>query len=112
MAVSVRITRGQPVSDLCCCSLWQEQKPAECRVNRNNLSGLELRDMVGEKTAALAFFFKGVISRGISVCRAQSGHWLLLLAVGVFTEPQRLSVRFLSKFLCPRIAQERRKSQE
>lgn len=53
----------------------------------------------------LWLFFKGVISHGISVCRAQSGHWLLLLAVGVFSESQRLSVRFLSKFLCPRITQ-------
>lgn len=71
MAVSVRITRGQPVSDLCCCSLWQEQKPAECRVNRNNLSGLELRDMVGEKTAALAFFLR-VLSVVVYQCAGLS----------------------------------------
>lgn len=51
-----------------------------------------------ERKLLLWLFFKGVISHGISVCRAQSGHWLLLLAVWVFTELQRLSVRFLSKF--------------
>lgn len=59
-----------------------------------------------ERKLLLWLFLKGVISHGISVCRAQSGHWLLLMAVWVFTEPQRLSMRFLSKFLCPRVTQD------
>lgn len=33
------------------------------------------------------------------MCKAQSGHWLLLLAVGVFTEPQRLSEIFVKNFV-------------
>lgn len=79
MAVPVRITRGQPVSDLCCCCLWQEQKPAECGLSRNNPSGLKHRDTMAEKTAALAFF-KGVISHWyISV---HGSAWPLALALG------------------------------
>lgn len=58
VAVPVRITRGQPVSDLSCCSLWQEQEPAECGLSGNNPSGLEHRDTMREKTAALAFFLR------------------------------------------------------
>lgn len=79
MVVPVRITRGQPVSDLCCCSLWQEQKPAECGLSRNNPSGLEHRDIMGEKTAALAFFKGCYQSWYISV---QGSVWPLALALG------------------------------
>lgn len=71
MAVPVRITRGQPVSDLCCCSLCQEQKPAECGLSRNNPSGLKHRDTMGEKTAALAFFLR-VLSVMVYQCAGLS----------------------------------------
>lgn len=49
------------MSDLCCCTLWQEQKPAECGWSGNNPSRLEHKEAMGRKAAAQALV-EGVTS--------------------------------------------------
>lgn len=87
------------MSDLCCCTLWQEQKPAKCGWSGNNPGRLEHKEAMGRKAAAQALL-EGVLSL------FQVSSLPLLLVLGQFgfdARPQ--TVRFSPSSLCPWVVQ-------